>query len=112
MAILKIKPNRKPLRASHLIGKIGDILPCTRTGATYAGDINKSFEQSVMLGIAPYIGDYGDLHTWLMLHVEHKPAEQDNFTVTPMVRFFKGTNLVEVGISENGEAALNFIHRF
>jgi hypothetical protein len=80
--------------------------------STYAGDINKSFEQSVMLGIAPYIGDYGDLHTWLMLHVEHKPAEQDNFTVTPMVRFFKGTNLVEVGISENGEAALNFIHRF
>jgi hypothetical protein len=79
---------------------------------TYAGDIDKSYEQSVMLGIAPYIGDYGDLHTWLMVHVEHKPKDQDQFIVTPMVRLFKDTNLLELGVSENGELALNFIHRF
>jgi hypothetical protein len=80
--------------------------------ATYAGDIDKSFEQSVMLGVAPYIGDYGDLHTWAMLHIEHRPKEDDKFTVTPMLRFFKGTNLVEVGVSENSELTFNYIHRF
>ena len=80
--------------------------------AMYAGDIDKFYEQSAMFGVAPYIGDYGDLHTWFMVEVSHKPKNEDTIVVTPMIRLFKDANLVEAGVSDNGEIMLNYIHRF
>jgi hypothetical protein len=79
---------------------------------TYAGDLDDFYQQSARVGIAPYIGDYGDLHTWLMLEVEHNPEADDNFTVTPLVRLFKDTHLVEAGISNHGEVLFNYIYRY
>ena len=78
----------------------------------YAGDIEKHFTQSARVGIAPYIGDYGDLHTWLMLQINHDPKKDDEFTITPLVRFFKNEYLVEAGVSDDGDALFNFIIRF
>lgn len=69
----------------------------------YAGDIDKFFSQKARVGIAPYIGEYGDLHTWLMLQVDHRPWDEDNITVTPLVRLFKGTTLGEIGLSNHGD---------
>lgn len=80
--------------------------------ATYAGDIASFFTQKARVGIAPYVGDYGDLHTWLMLQVDHHPSKDDSITVTPLVRFFKGEYLAEAGISDNGDILLNGIIRF
>jgi biopolymer transport protein ExbD len=78
----------------------------------YAGDIEKFFMQKARVGIAPYIGDYGDVHTWLMLQVDHNPSKQDNFTVTPLIRVFKGEYLAEAGVSNNRDVLLNWIIRF
>jgi hypothetical protein len=75
--------------------------------ATYAGDIDKFFMQKARVGIAPYVGDYGDLHTWLMLQVDHNPGKSDNVTITPLVRLFKGNNLGEAGISNKGHILFN-----
>lgn len=80
--------------------------------AIYAGDIDQSFHQKARVGIAPYIGDYGDIHTWLMLQVDHHPEEKDNFKVTPLVRFFYDVNLLEVGVNEDGDVLAHFIYRF
>ncbi len=77
-----------------------------------AGGIDRGFEQKARVGIAPYIGEYGDLHTWLMLQVEHTPEESDEFTVTPLVRLFKGTNLAEVGVSDKGTVFFHFMIYF
>jgi len=77
-----------------------------------AGDLDQFFSQKIRLGITPYIGDYGDLHTWLMLQVDHRPEANDNITITPIIRFFKSDYLTEIGISEDGDALLNFIIRF
>lgn len=77
-----------------------------------AGPIEHGFTQTGRIGITPYIGDYGDVHTWLMLQVEHRPEAKENFEVTPMVRFFKGTHLGEFGISNQGKILFNFIERF
>ncbi|MFP4314087.1 MAG: hypothetical protein ACLFR0_07150 [Alphaproteobacteria bacterium] len=77
-----------------------------------AGDFDDHFMQSARVGIAPYIGDYGDLHTWLMLDVEHQPEEDNNFTVTPLVRFFKGVHLLEAGMNTNGEVLFNYVVRY
>jgi hypothetical protein len=78
----------------------------------YSGEIDESFEQFIRLGIAPYIGEYGDFHTWLMLKAEHDPGEKDSVTLTPHLRFFKGEYLLEIGYSENKEVFANFEVRF
>ena len=69
----------------------------------YDGKIDKFFSQKARIGIAPYIGEYGDLHTWLMLQVDHRPWDDDKITLTPLVRLFKGTTLGEVGVSSHGD---------
>jgi hypothetical protein len=77
-----------------------------------AGDFEEDFSQSATLGLAPYVGEYGDLHTWLMVKTEHQPGQDDNVMVTPFVRFFKGTWLWEVGVSDQGDVLFNWIKRF
>lgn len=74
--------------------------------------MSSSFSQEARVGFAPYIGDYGDLHTWLMIQLDHNPNTQDEFRVTPLVRFFKGEYLTEIGMSDSGEVLFNFVARF
>lgn len=77
----------------------------------YLNNKHKEFTQKARIGIAPYIGNYGDLHTWLMLQVENTPQNPDNFVVTPLLRFFKGPVMIETGYSDNDEFLFNFIYR-
>lgn len=79
---------------------------------TEAGDIDDFYQQSARIGWAPYEGDYGDTHTWLMLQVEHAPEAEDNFTVTPLVRVFKGVHLLEAGMNTRGEVLFNYVFRY
>ncbi len=72
-----------------------------------------SFVQAARIGFAPYEGDTGDLHTWLMVEVDHRPNNQDEIGVTPLLRFFKGAALLEVGWSVTDDEPLaNFTYRF
>lgn len=80
--------------------------------AYYAGDIDTFFMQKARVGVAPYIGDYGDIHTWLMLQVDHNPNNEDKISFTPLVRMFKGEYLAEAGISDDGDVLFNWIIRF
>lgn len=74
---------------------------------------NQSLHHSARLGAAPYIGDYGDLHTWFMLQMDNQPDAGTSLTTTPMVRFFKGVQMVELGYTiENKEMIFNWIVRF
>ncbi len=76
------------------------------------GDMDASFKQSARLGFAPYVAEFGGLHTWLMLQVDHAPEDADTIEATPLVRFFKGSSLLEVGNNLNGGMTINFIQRF
>jgi len=69
------------------------------------------------VGLAPYVADFGAVHTWAMIQFDHRPDAlesqgADTFTVTPMLRFFKGPALLEVGYSSNDEALFNLTYRF
>jgi len=77
-----------------------------------AGDIHDGFHQSARAGFAPYVGDYGDLHTWLMVQVDHEPESEEKVSVTPLVRLFKDTHLMEAGISNQGDVLFNYVRRF
>ena len=79
---------------------------------TEAGKLDSFFMQSGRIGWAPYEGDYGDLHTWLMLQVQHTPEAEDNFTVSPLVRFFKNVHLFEAGVNDREEFLFNYIYRY
>jgi hypothetical protein len=63
--------------------------------------------------VAPYIGGYGDLHTWLMVEVENHPEGSKPLTTTPLVRFFQGVQMLELGYTvERDEWLMNWIYRF
>ena len=79
---------------------------------TELGGIDDFYQQSARIGVAPYIGDYGDLHTWLMLQVEHMPEHKDRATVTPIARLFKGAHLLEAGVSNHNNVLFNYIFRY
>lgn len=78
----------------------------------YAGDIDKFVHHEARIGIAPYIGDFGDLHTWIMMKVEYDAGDQDNFSATPLLRFFKGADLLEAGYNLDDGVLLNYVRRF
>lgn len=74
---------------------------------------NKSVHHSARLGVAPYIGDYGDLHTWLMVELENHPEGDKPITTTPLIRLFKGVQMAEFGYTiEQKEFIANWIMRF
>lgn len=79
---------------------------------TEPGVTSDFFHQSLRLGWAPYEGDYGDLHTWLMVQLNHKNDMEDKFSITAIARFFKGFHLIETGINDLGEPSVNYIFRF
>lgn len=80
---------------------------------THAGEIEDGFfQQKARVGFAPYVAEYGALHTWFMLQVEHRPDGEDEVVFTPMIRVFKGDVLVEVGYGDNEKILFNLMLRF
>jgi len=74
---------------------------------------NETVHHNARLGVAPYIGDYGDLHTWLMVEVQNHPDGDKPITTTPLIRFFKGVQMIELGYTvEENEWLANWFVRF
>ncbi|MBI1338801.1 hypothetical protein GC169_01130 [bacterium] len=79
----------------------------------YELGFDRTFRQSARVGVAPYLGEAGDLHTWLMVEVENMPDADDKVTVTPLVRLFQGVQLVEIGYRPASEEFLfNWVYRY
>ena len=77
------------------------------------GHILSSFQQNAKIGIAPYIANYGQIHSWLMLQILHQSTKNgEEMVFTPFIRVFKGMNLAELGVSSNKNILFNFIVRF
>lgn len=89
---------------------------------TDADNFTGFYQQAARLGLAPYLGQYGDLHTWIMLeasrdNIDQKTSDADDndinhWTLTPLLRLFKGPQLVELGISGEGDVLFNYFVRF
>ncbi len=82
-------------------------------GRAYDLGFTQDARQSARIGLAPYLGDYGDLHTWLMLQVDNRPEAETPTVVTPLVRLFYDVQMLEIGYTpETEELLLNWIVRF
>ena len=74
------------------------------------GNIEDFILHSGAFGFAPYVGNYGDLHTWALYTFQYnEDRNKIKFTHGPKLRFFKNTNLIEVGINNKKDLILNLI---
>ena len=66
--------------------------------------------QQLKIGFAPYIGNHGDIHSWLILKLDYSDESRlnENIDITPYLRIFQGPYMVELGRSFNGNYLLNF----
>ena len=76
-----------------------------------SGGLHENFSQKLRVGVAPYIGNYDDVHTWLMVQVDHFPDRRDDITVTPFVRMFTNSVLGELGVSDKGDVLFNLTYQ-
>jgi len=79
----------------------------------HAGNVDRFVEGKARVGIAPYLGNSGDIHTWVMLEGGYRPTNDNNATLTPLVRVFKGSSLMEAGYNLQDKTLLfNLMHTF
>lgn len=64
------------------------------------------------LGLAPYVANTGALHTWIFIEGRYRPQRDNELSGAALLRFFKGPALLEVGIDDQGEPLLNYVHAF
>lgn len=76
------------------------------------GDIEKSVWQRAYAGFAPYLANYDELNTWFLIRVDHHPAKNDHFVVTPVIRFFYKTLWLELGYSSDNRVMVNWTVQF
>ena len=77
------------------------------------GALGNHSMHAARFGWAPYAGDTGELHTWLMLEIDRRGYFDDKTSVTPLLRFFKGPALLELGYNLTDPSPLvNFAYRF
>ena len=68
-------------------------------------------EQYYQLGIAPYLGDYGDFHTWIMIKTKQNSLD-NKWSTYPVLKFFKGNVLLEFGYNTDTEWDAHLMYRF
>jgi len=77
------------------------------------GALGNHSMHAARFGWAPYAGDTGELHTWLMLEIDRREHFEETTSVTPLLRFFKGPALLELGYNLTDPSPLvNFTYRF
>jgi hypothetical protein len=72
---------------------------------------SKFHERYFVVGITPYIGEYGDFHTWIMLKSKKNSLMNKNHFY-PILKFFKGDSLLEIGYDNDKKLDLHFVQRF
>ena len=68
-------------------------------------------DKFIQLGIAPYLGKYGDFHTWLMVKTKKNSLNKKQ-TTYPVVKFFKGNALLELGYDKKTDWDIHLMYRF
>ena len=68
-------------------------------------------DQYLQIGLAPYLGEYGDFHTWIMVKSKKNDLLK-NWSTFPVLKFFKGNFLIEFGYNDKTEWDSLLIYRF
>ena len=74
-------------------------------------EIEDYSEQVVQLGLAPYLGEYGDFHTWIMIKTK-KNSLSGSWSTYPLLKCFKGDFLIEFGYNDKTKLDAHLMYRF
>ena len=74
-------------------------------------DIIEYDDKFLQLGVAPYLGEYGDFHTWIMVKSK-KNDLLESWSTFPVLKFFKGNFLIEFGYNNKTEWDSHMMYRF
>ena len=74
-------------------------------------DIIEYDDKFLQLGVAPYLGEYGDFHTWVMVKSK-KNDLLESWSTFPVLKFFKGNFLIEFGYNNKTEWDSHAMYRF
>ena len=74
-------------------------------------DIIEYDDKFLQLGVAPYLGEYGDFHTWIMVKSK-KNDLLESWSTFPVLKFFKGNFLIEFGYNNKTEWDSHVVYRF
>lgn len=71
-------------------------------------------QATVRVGISPYVGNFSDIHTWLILEWQRDDiiGELADIDITPFVRIFYKTILIEIGHSFDGNVKFKYTSHF
>tara|TARA_B100001057_G_scaffold363041_1_gene365699 strand:+ start:117 stop:680 length:564 start_codon:yes stop_codon:yes gene_type:complete len=67
-------------------------------------------ESELQFGVAPYLGEYNELHSWAMIKAK-KETINNNWDIYPYVKIFKGDFLLEIG-TKNSHWDIHYMLRF
>jgi hypothetical protein len=73
--------------------------------------IQDYLEQYYQIGVAPYLGDYGDFHTWIILKAKENSLE-NKWSTYPVLKFFKGNIFMEFGYHKQTNWDVHLMYRF
>ena len=76
-----------------------------------SNDIIEYDDKFLQLGVAPYLGEYGDFHTWVMVKSK-KNDLLESWSTFPVLKFFKGNFLIEFGYNNKTEWDSHLMYRF
>ena len=68
-------------------------------GLGYRKTVREYEEKYLQLGFAPYLGDYGQLHSWLMMKIRQDTV-RDRWVPHPVLKMFRGNTLMEIGYGD------------
>ena len=67
-------------------------------------------DKFIQFGLAPYLGEYGDFHTWIMVKSK-KNILSENWSTFPVLKFFKGNFFIEFGYNDETEWDSHIMYR-
>ena len=92
-----------------VIGKQGEYLQDLSIKKT--NTVNETYSSKmVQLGFAPYLGDYGDLHTWIMVKLKRNSLNNST-SIFPFFKFFRNEAMIEFGYNKT-DWDIHLMYRF
>lgn len=79
------------------------------------GMASEAFKRGIFsaeAGFAPYLAEFDELNTWIILQTKYSTGMEDEFNLIPKLRFFKNNVFVELGATHRGKPVASLMIHF
>lgn len=79
------------------------------SGPTSHSIKNGDHHFTARLGVAPYLAEYEELNSWFIVQADYHSPEKGVFTITPLIRLFYKSALIEIGYSLDNKPLFSYM---